>query len=78
MTNDESRLPVTTLRQLIELDADTGKMVWLQRGAEHFQAAGNKTAEQICRIWNKRLTGKQAVSSKQGMGYLHGTIPCFC
>lgn len=74
MTNGEGLLPVETLRQLVELDADSGRMVWLQRGVEHFHAAGNKTAEQICRIWNKRLAGKPAVCSKQGMGYLHGDI----
>jgi len=74
MTKDESLLPVETLRQLVKLDAGTGKMVWLPREVEHFCDAGNKTAAQYCRIWNKRLAGKAALNSKQGVGYLHGTI----
>lgn len=74
MTKDESMLPVEILRQLVSLDSETGKMVWLPREVKYFHAAGNKTADQICRIWNKRLAGKPAINSKQGMGYLHGTI----
>lgn len=74
MTKDEELLPVETLKKLVSLDTATGRMVWLEREVDYFNDAGNKTAAQYCRIWNKRLKGKPALNSKQGTGYLHGTI----
>lgn len=74
MTNDESTLPISVLRTLISLEIQTGRMTWLLRDVSMFTSDPTRTAEAACRSWNSRLAGKRAVNSKQGMGYLHGSI----
>lgn len=52
--------PLATLRQLVRLDAATGKLYWLPR-------EGNPKG------WNRRWAGREALAAKSG-GYRHGMI----
>lgn len=49
------------LRQLLRYEPDTGKLFWKER--PEGPAA-----------WNGRFAGKEAISSPDGFGYLHGRV----
>lgn len=55
------------LRQCLRLDAETGRLYWLERPAEHFVDARTQ------RLWNARYAGKEAGSARAD-GYLRVTI----
>ena len=61
------------LRKLLRCDPDAGKLYWRQRTPDMF-TSGKSTAERVCTRWNTRYAGKEALTAKNGEGYLHGKI----
>ncbi len=62
------------LRQLLRYEPDTGKLFWKERPAEMFEASGKCARESRCRNWNSRFAGKEAFTSLNSCGYLHGSL----
>ncbi len=65
-------IPVEILRQLIRLDAETGKLYWLARGPEWFAHCRNPV--HLCTSWNSRHAGREALTAGNGKGYRRGTV----
>lgn len=66
-------IPVETLRQLLCLDPETGRLYWRKRGTEWFRD-GKHSAAGSAAIWNSRLAGKEAFRRVGSGGYLRGSI----
>ncbi len=62
------------VRQLLDYDADTGRMFWRPRGIEWFSPCGRLTAENKMNAWNARNAGREAFTAHDGKGYLQGQI----
>lgn len=73
MTKSESAISIEILRTLLRLDADTGALYWMPRSVSQFSTL-RQSAAQNCAIWNGRFANTLAFTTKQGMGYLHGSI----
>jgi hypothetical protein len=58
-------ISVETLRQLLRLDPETGKLYWLPRGPEWF-AGGKYPADRLARMWNAQYAGRQALTCHHG------------
>ena len=56
------------LRQLLRYEPEAGKLFWLPRAPSLFPNGRN------CGPWNSRNSGKEALNSLDGKGYLHGTL----
>jgi len=56
--------PLDYLRQCLRYEPDTGKFYWLERPLETF------ADERICKSWNTRFAGKQAIKTPNGRGYM--------
>lgn len=78
MLRRENDLPVSVLRDLLDLDCETGKLTWKLRDIKYFSEGKGKkkkrTAEHAAKQWNFRYAGKPALTAKQGSGHLHGRI----
>ena len=61
------------IRKLLRYEPDTGKLYWLERKPDMFNASKCST-EAACRRWNTRHAGKEAFISKTKDGYLTGRI----
>lgn len=66
-------ISVETLRQLLRVDTETGRLYWLPRGVDLF-TDGRKTAAHACARWNTVFAGREAFTSKHSTGCHHGTI----
>lgn len=66
-------IPIDTLRQLVRLDPETGRLYWIERGPEWF-TDGAHTAAHSCAKWNAAHAGKPALGSVNGSGYRHGSL----
>lgn len=55
-------IPVSTLRQLLRCDFETGRLFWLPRGEEWFSDGGHAKAHS-CAKWNAKLAGKEAFTA---------------
>lgn len=64
------------LRQLLSYDPETGKLFWKERPVSFFRDNARFTAEQMCRSWNNRFVGVEALATRDGKGYLAGTLLC--
>lgn len=56
------------LRQLLRYEPDTGKLYWRERPEEMFPTIHHAVT------WNKRFSGKEAISAPNGNGYLQGRL----
>lgn len=61
------------IRKLLRYEPDTGKLYWLERTPDLFED-GKQSAETVCRRWNTRYAGKEALTSDNGKGYRQGAI----
>ena len=61
-------VPVEVLRELLRLDADTGRLFWLPRPREMF------ATQRAFATWNARYAGQEAFTSDDGRGYRVGAI----
>ncbi len=57
-----------TLRQLLRLDHETGRLWWLSREPTWF------ATKRAFSTWNTRYAGKEAFTATSGKGYRHGAI----
>ena len=64
---------IETLRSLLRLDPETGKLYWRERGVEWFKR-GYSSADANCRAWNTKYAGKEAFTSDDGRGYARSHI----
>ncbi len=62
------------LRKLLRYEPDTGKLYWRERKPDMFEDGVRHTAEHICRGWNTRYAGHQALCTNNGCGYFYGEI----
>ncbi len=68
-TTDKLTLPSQDkLNAVLEYRSDTGKLYWKHRPDSFFKSA--KAAE----AWNRRHSGKEAMTSVAHNGYLYGTV----
>lgn len=65
-------IPVEVLRQLVRLDADTGRLYWLPRG-EDFCPSGEQSAAHNAATWNGNFANKEALINDH-LGYRRGSI----
>ena len=56
------------LRKLLRYEPETGKLFWLYRSREMFKK------EQPFKSWNTRFCGKEALTSRNANGYMHGHV----
>ncbi len=56
------------LRELLDYDPETGKLVWRERRPEMFESHGSP------KQWNDKFAGKEAFTARDSNGYLHGTL----
>lgn len=56
-------ITVDLLRQLLRYEPETGKLFWRHRSPGMFTPTNNKTAEQLCRWWNGRFAGQEALTA---------------
>lgn len=66
-------LPVDLLKEILELDADTGVLTWRRRPVRHF-SEGKPTPKMRAAMWNGKYAGKQAFTSSDPRGYFRGAI----
>jgi len=57
-----------TVRELLQLDPESGKMFWNPRPREAFPN------ERIWRSWNTRFAGTEALTADNGKGYRYGVV----
>ncbi len=62
------------LRQLLRYEPETGKLFWLPRGAQWFNATQGRTAAHACANWNARYAGREAFTATDHNGYRCGAI----
>lgn len=56
------------LCECFDYDPNTGILTWKKRPKEHFASEGS------FKKWNNQFPGKQAFTSKDGEGYLYGSL----
>lgn len=61
------------LRQLLRYEPETGKLYWKSRPVSMFED-GKYPAERICKSWNNRFSGKEALAAEKDSGHLGGTV----
>jgi len=61
------------LRKLLRYDPKTGKLFWRERTPDMF-TTNYKTAEGICKRWNQRYSGKEALTGTMRAGYRAGGV----
>lgn len=62
------------LRELLSYEAETGKLYWKERRQELFKDAPCNPRSALCRKWNDRYAGKEALANVGTPGYLRGAI----
>lgn len=67
--------PADYLRQLLDLDAETGVLRWRERTPEMFPSESRCAPEVICKTWNKLHAGKVAGYSHSRYGHLQVKLP---
>lgn len=73
----EKALPTPEqLRQLVEYDLETGRMIWRERAPDTVDCPRESTRVRICRNWNARYAGKEAFTCVSKRGYYVSTIGC--
>lgn len=68
----EHHIPVETLRQLLRLDPETGRVYWRPRGVDLFTDGGHAAAHN-CAKWNAKNAGCEAFT-RCADGYFCGQI----
>jgi len=72
-----NKLPsITTLRQLLDYNPDTGAFVWRKKLPEMVEAIRPSTQHRIAKNWNARFSGKPAFINVSVRGYYTGSIGC--
>lgn len=64
------------VRELLNYDPQTGALTWRKRDIKWFQS-GNVSAEHLCKSWNAKYAGKEALGGQKVKGYKLGAI-CSC
>ena len=62
--NGMASIPISTLKQVIRYDAESGKLFWLERPLSMFHKTKNKSAEHVWKWWNNRFANKEAFTAK--------------
>lgn len=74
MTDIESNIPVSRLKQLLDLDPVTGNLFWKSRDASGFEGTPKRSATALANHWNVARAGKPALNCKTAAGYFSGRI----
>ena len=62
------------LQALIDLDVDTGLMIWKERPLQMFKANRRHSREHACHKWNAKHAGKPALRYVGAQGYRRGRV----
>ena len=62
------------LRQLLNYDPETGRLIWLPRPISMFNGPTARFQESTCSNWNNRYAGQEAFIGIDGAGYRQGCI----
>ena len=68
MQKPSSPMSIERLRELVDYDSVSGILTWRMRDPEDFEVPAKG------RSWNTKFVGKEALKSKNGCGYKHGSI----
>lgn len=74
MRPSERSIHIPALRELLDLDPNTGLLTWRPREVGAFAPTTTRAARHTAGYWNSRYAGKQALASPHVNGYLHGRI----
>lgn len=66
------KLDAGMLREVLDYDPDTGRLVWKERAPHQFPA-GENTHPGVCQMWNKQRAGKEALTANIN-GYKVGAV----
>jgi len=66
--------PPDLLRKLLRYDPDTGRLFWLHRDLDAFNATPARSAEHTQKLWNFRYAGAEAFTALNTAGYRQGNI----
>lgn len=69
MVNKEDLLTVEMVREFLDCDVSTGKMIWKVRDVKWFAATGHGGAQGACNRWNAKKAGKVASHLMKSSGY---------
>lgn len=69
-----SIIPVSTLRQLLRYEPETGFIFWKERPLELFNAGRRNSAKQNQNIWNSRYADRPALYTPDNRGYQKGSV----
>lgn len=73
MNIEAAQIEPEMLWQILDLDLQTGRLVWRERPADHFPD-GKPTPERRAAMWNGKYAGKPAIISQDPRGYFRGEI----
>lgn len=65
--------PLETVRRFLRYEPDTGRFFIQPRRPEDFNPTGKRTAVSLCRSFNTRFAGKEALTANNS-GYKYGTV----
>ena len=74
MKTTERGMSIEMLREMFDLDADTGLLRWKHRPLHHFKATATRSREHIANKINSQHAGKQAFTSRHQLGYLRAEL----
>jgi hypothetical protein len=70
----KEEITLESVKELVEYDAENGKLFWKARGAKWFEQNGRNGPEASARIWNSQFAGKECFISLDSKGYHKGHI----
>lgn len=74
MKTVERGMTIGKLREMFDLDAETGTLRWRERPIHHFNETPNRTALHSMRRTNSAHAGNIAFTSKHQLGYLRAEL----
>lgn len=68
------QIPVEVLHDLLVADFEAGILFWKRREARHFPSGKRGQPEGHAEAFNKRFSGRQALTARNALGYFSGRI----
>lgn len=62
------------LREILDYNPQTGKLIWKTRDVTHFPQNGGRSQQVLANVWNGKNAGEEAFTSVSSAGYHEGSI----